>query len=55
MEFRVSFGGLVSRKKAFLDSSHCIEKHIDVVVEFIEVNRSVYFEFCLDEEFIEFW
>ena len=51
----MSFDGLVSRKKVFLESSHCIEENIDVVVKVIEVHSSVSFEFCLDEDFIEFW
>ena len=29
--------------------------HLDVVVEVIEVQSSVFFEFCLDQEFIEVW
>ena len=49
---RVSFDGLVSMKKVFSDSSHRIETHIDVVVEFFEVQSSVSFEICLDEYFI---
>ena len=52
---RVSFDVLVIRKKVFLESSHCIEKNLDVVVEVLEVQRSVAFELCLNEEFIEFW
>ena len=48
------FDGLVTRNKVLSEYSHCIETHIDVVVEVIEVNNSVSFEFYLDEEFIEF-
>ena len=51
----VSFGGLVTRKKVFLESSHRIDTHIDVVIQFLEVHSSVSFDFCLDEYFIEFW
>ena len=54
-KIRVSFYGLVRRNKVFLESSHHIKTYIDVVVEVIEVQSSVSFEFCLDEEFIEFW
>ena len=36
----VSFDGLVTSKKVFLESSHHIEPHIDVVIEFINVKRS---------------
>ena len=53
-KIRVSFDGLVNRKKVLLESSHRIETHLDVVVEVIEVQSSVNFEFYLDEEFIEF-
>ena len=51
----VSFDGLASRKKLLSGSSHCIETHLDVVVEVIEVQSSVDFELCIDEYFIEFW
>ena len=51
----MSFDGLASRKKVFLESSNRIETHVDVVVEVIEVQISVSFEFCLDEDLIEFW
>ena len=33
----VSFDGMVTRKEVFSESSHRIEEHIDVVVEFIEI------------------
>ena len=49
-KLRVSFYGLL-----FLESSHRIETHLDVVVEVIEVQSSFAFEFYLDEELIEFW
>ena len=51
----VSFDVLVSRKYIFLESSHLIGTHLDVVLEIIEVQSSVSFNFGLDEEFIEFW
>ena len=51
---RVSFDVLISRKKVFWDSSHRIETHLDVVVEVLEFQRSVAFELCIDEYFIEF-
>ena len=54
-KLRVYFDGLEIRKKVLTESSNCIEKHLDVVVEVLEVQRSIAFEFCLDEEFIEFW
>ena len=44
----VSFYGLITRKKVFSDSSHFIGTHIDVVVEVLEVQSSVSFEFCID-------
>ena len=51
---RVSFDGLVSRKKVFSESSHRIETHIEVSVEVIEVQINVAFKLCLDEDLIEF-
>ena len=54
-KLRVSFYGLVSRKKVFSESSRRIETHLNVVLEVLEVQSSVAFELCLDEEFIEFW
>ena len=50
-----SFDGLAIGKKVFLYYSNIIEIHIDVVVEVIEVKSSVFFEFCIDDEFIELW
>ena len=54
-KLRVLFDGLVTRKKVFSESSHSIEAHLDVVVEFLEIKISVSSELCLDEELIEFW
>ena len=54
-KLRVSFDGLVKRKEVFSQSSNRIDEHIDVVIEVIEIQISVSFEFCLDEELIEFW
>ena len=51
----MSFDGLVIRNKVFSESSPCIETHLGVFVEVIEVQISVASELCLDEEFIEFW
>ena len=51
----MSFDGLVTRKEFLSDSSHRIEAHLDVVVEVLEIQSSLLFEFCLDEELIEFW
>ena len=36
-KLRVSFDRIVSRKKIFLESSHRIETHLDLVVKVIEV------------------
>ena len=49
------FDGLVIRDKVLSEYSHRIKTHLDVVVEVLEVNISVYFELCIGEEFIEFW
>ena len=42
-------------KEIFSDSIHRIETHIDVVIEVIDINISVSFEVCLDEELKAFW
>ena len=55
LKIRVSFYGLVSRKKVLLESSHHIEIHLDVIVEVLELQSSIALDLCLDEEFIEFW
>ena len=49
------FYGLLSRNNVFLGSSHRIETHLDVVVEVLEVQRSLVFELFIDEDIIEFW
>ena len=54
-KLRVSFDGLVIRKEVFSDSSHRIESHLDVVKEVLEIQSSVSFELCIDEDLIEFW
>ena len=51
----MSFDGLVIRKEVFSESIHRIETHLDVVKEVLDISSSVSFEFCLDEELIEFW
>ena len=54
-KLRVSFDGIVTSKELFLDSSHSIEEHIDVVLKVLEIQISVSFELCLDEDIIEYW
>ena len=54
-KIRVSFDGLVIRKEVFSESSHPIETHFDVVKEVLEIQSSVSFELCIDEDLIEFW
>ena len=54
-KLRVSFDELVISKEVFSESSHRIERHPDVVKEILEIQISISFEFCLDEELIEFW
>ena len=51
-KIRVYFDGLVIRKEVLSESSHRIETHLDVVKEVLEIQSSVSFEFCLDEELI---
>ena len=45
---------MLHRKEVLSETSYHIETHINVVAEFIEVQSSFSFDFCLDEEFIEF-
>ena len=54
-KIRVLLDGKVIRKKVYLESSHRIERHLDEVIEVLEIQSSVYFEFSLDEELIESW
>ena len=54
-KLRVSFDGMVTRKEVLSESIKLIEAHLDVVIEVIEIQINVSFEFCLDEELIEFW
>ena len=54
-KIRVSFDGMVIRKDVFSDSSHHIETYLDVVVEVLDIQSSVLFKFCPDEELITFW
>ena len=51
-KIRVSFYGLVRRKKVLSDSIQLIDTHIDVVVLVIEVHSSVAFGLCIDENCI---
>ena len=44
----VSFDGLVSSNEVFSESSHRIETHIEVILEVLEVQSIVAFEFCLN-------
>ena len=53
-KLRMSFDGLVTRKEVFPESIHIIEAHLDVVIEVLEIHSIVSFEFCIDEELIEF-
>ena len=51
-KIRVLVDGQVSRKDFFSESSHRIERHLDVVIEILEIQSSVSFEFYLDKELI---
>ena len=55
--FKISvlIDGQVIRKEFFSESSHRIERHLDVVIEILEIQSSVSFELYLDEELIESW
>ena len=54
-KLRVYFYGLVTRKEVLSESSHRIDTHLDLVVEVLEIQSSVSFEFCIYEELVEFW
>ena len=54
-KLRVSFDVQVIRKTVYLESSHRIERHLDMVIEILEIQSSVSFEFYLDEELIKSW
>ena len=49
------FDGLVIRKEVLSESSYRIERHLDVLKEVLEIQSSISFDFCLDEEIIELW
>ena len=54
-KLRVSFDVLVITKEVFYESSHRIERHLDVVIEVLDIQRSVSFELYLDEELVKSW
>ena len=54
-KLRVYFYGMVTRKEVLSEYSHHIDAHLDMVKEVIDIQSSVSFEFCLDEDLIEFW
>ena len=39
----------------YSDYSYCIERNLDVVIEILEIQSCVSFEFYLDEELIKSW
>ena len=43
------------RKKVYSEFSDSMERHLDVVIEILETESSVSFEFYLDEELIKSW
>ena len=47
-KLRMYFDGLITRKEVFLESINRIEAHLDVVVNFFEIQSNVSFEFSLD-------
>ena len=51
-KLRVSFDGMVTSKDVLSESSHRIEAHLDMVIEVHDIQISVSFELCLDEELI---
>ena len=55
LKIRVSFDGLITKNEVLSESIYRIEAHLDVVIEVIDIQSSVSFEFCIDEELLEFW
>ena len=55
VKIRVYFDGLVTRKEVLSESSQRIKAHLNVVLEVLEIQISISFEFCLDEDLIEFF
>ena len=55
--FKIIFllDGQEIRKEVFFEFSYRIERHLDVVIEILEIQSSVSFEFYLDEELIKSW
>ena len=53
-KIRGSVDVLITSNRVFSESSHRIGKHIDVVVEVLEVQSIISFGLYLDEEFVEF-
>ena len=51
----VLLDGQEIRKEMFSEFSYHIESHLDVVIEILEIQSSVSFEFYLDEELIKYW
>ena len=43
------------RKKVYSEFSYSMERHLDVVIEILEIQSSASFEFYLDEELIKSW
>ena len=54
-KLRVSVDLLVIRQKVYSEFSQRIERHLDMVIEVLEIQSSVSFDLCLDDEFIEYW
>ena len=51
-KIRVLVDGQVIRKDFFSESSQHIERHLNMVIESLEIQSSVSFEFYLDEDLI---
>ena len=55
IKIRVSFDGLMIRKKVLSESIKHIETHLDMFVGVLEFPICFAFEFYIYEYFIEFW
>ena len=51
----VLINGQETRKEVFSEFSYRIERHLDVVIEILDIQSSVSFELYLDEELIKSW
>ena len=54
-KIRFYFNGLVTRNEVLLEYIHRIKANLDMVVEVLDIQISISFEFCLGDDLIQFW